>query len=335
MSLLPYARGSIDALMDGRTHVDVAALVEGDLTTLEGHTGTRHICGVTPFVIDEAGRLGVVGKDQLRLWTPPDGPERMARPGTYAIMVGAARATVYVAIVMAAPQEVGQSWVPTPPAPSTQDADVMWVDIRWVGDHLSDDESAVALQAVALSNWHTRTLYCARCGGRVQVARAGWTTHCPQCGVTEFPRQDPTVMVGLLDDEERILLARNAQWRPDFWSLTAGFVEAGEAPELAVRREVYEETALRVGEMRFWDAQPWPFPRSTMLGYFAHLAPDSARVPVPDMVEVTDARFFSRQELKEQVRSGQLETPAGCALARFMLNAWLGEELDPARANLM
>ena len=215
---------------------------------------------------------------------------------------------------------------------------VTWVNLRWCAHLLSDDESAVAAGAVALVNWHRQAVFCQRCGRRVTPTSSGWTTTCPGCATIEYPRQDPAVIMAVLDHSDRVLLAHNSAWRSGFWSVLAGFVEAGESPDRAVRREVLEEVGLAVGEVEFMGAQPWPFPRSLMLGHLARLEPGAAADIHVDGVEIDSARFFTRAELAEEISSGRLEPPGPTAIARAMLEEWYGgplpespRRIDPLR----
>ncbi|MCD4550276.1 NAD(+) diphosphatase [Schaalia sp. lx-260] len=207
-----------------------------------------------------------------------------------------------------------------------------WIHLRTIGHMLSDDEAALSTMAVALAAWHEANPHCVRCGGHTHIAHEGWTRVCPSCEHMEYPRQDPSVIVAVVDEDERILLAHNMNWREKFMSLPAGFVDAGEAPERAVIRELNEEVGLRVDKITYVGSQPWPFPRSLMLGYCAQLHPDSPREPRPDEHEIDRARFFSREELKKAIEQGELEPPAPTSIARVLIEHWFGGELPTPAA---
>ncbi len=249
----------------------------------------------------------------LRLWRPPlEEALRWAGPDGAMLMGRSADGVVHVAVRVAEPIEA---------------SGVSWGNIRWCGHLLPDDDSALALQAVALVRWHAQSRFCARCGHAVETTSAGWTTTCPQCEAIEYPRQDPAVIMAVVDDRDRVLMAHNAAWRAGFWSVLAGFVEAGESPDRALRREVLEEVGLRVGEVRYVAAQPWPMPRSLMLGFLARLEPGAPADPRPDAVEIDQARFFTREELAEEITSGRMEPPGPTAIARYLLEEWFGAPL--------
>ena len=134
---------------------------------------------------------------------------------------------------------------------------------------LDGAEAGLATTAVALDAWHDRHVRCPRCGAATRVEQAGWIRVCVVDGSEHYPRTDPAVIMAVVDDADRILLGHAAQWAPGRWSTLAGFVEAGESLEHAVRREVLEETGVVVGEVAYRGSQPWPFPASLMLGFRA------------------------------------------------------------------
>jgi hydrolase, NUDIX family len=134
------------------------------------------------------------------------------------------------------------------------------------------------------------------------------------------------VIVAITDEKDRLLLAHNRSWKPRFMSLIAGFVEAGEAPEHAVVREAKEEASLDVKEVRYVATQPWPFPRSVMIGFTGKVSGTPA--PSPDMEEVDAMKWMTRAELIDAVNSGELEIPTHTAIARMMIDTWLHAEGD-------
>ncbi len=271
-----------------------------------------------------ADRAEVERIGDVRLWRPTaEQAVRLAGPDGAMLMGRTLDDVVHVVVRVVDPVE----------APG-----VTWADIRWCGHLLPDDDSALALQAVALVRWHAQNAFCSRCGHAVATTSAGWTTTCPQCGTIEYPRQDPAVIMAVVDGDNRLLMAHNAAWRAGFWSVLAGFVEAGESPDRTVRREVLEEVGLHVGEVRYIAAQPWPMPRSLMLGYLAQVEPGEAVNPRPDGVEIDSARFFSRDELARAIISGEVEPPGPTAIARFLMEEWYGgplpespRHIDPLR----
>jgi NAD+ diphosphatase len=120
-------------------------------------------------------------------------------------------------------------------------------------------------QGRALLNWHQRHRFCANCGQRTTLADAGYRRHCEACGASHFPRTDPVVIVAVVRNG-RCLLGRQPHFLPGVYSTLAGFVEPGESLEEAARREIQEESGIRVGPIRYHASQPWPFPASLMIG---------------------------------------------------------------------
>jgi NAD+ diphosphatase len=153
---------------------------------------------------------------------------------------------------------------------------------------------SILAQARSLVGWHARHGFCANCGTRTQTADAGYRRICGSCKAEHFPRTDPVVIMGVKRGD-RFLLGRQAAWPATMWSALAGFVEPGETIEQAVRREVFEETAIRVGDVRYIASQPWPHPSSLMIGMMAEAESESITI---DPKELEAARWFSRDEIK-------------------------------------
>ncbi len=90
--------------------------------------------------------------------------------------------------------------------------------------------------------------FCPRCGTAVtQVEHFGrLRPTCPQCNWVYFP--DPKVAAAALivQDQAVLLVARANSPFQGYWTLPAGFVDAGEDPAVAVQRECKEETGLVV-----------------------------------------------------------------------------------------
>jgi NAD+ diphosphatase len=202
-----------------------------------------------------------------------------------------------------------------------------WAHLRDVGATLSARDAGLATMAVALDAWHARHPRCPRCGERTVPAQGGWVRVCSADGSEHYPRTDPAVIVAVVDDADRLLLGHNAAWPEGRYSTLAGFVEAGESAEHAVRREVEEETGVVVDAVEYRGSQPWPFPASLMLAYRGHAATIELRV---DGVEVTAARWLTRDELAEAVRAGELLLPMGSSVAHALISEWFGAPLPTA-----
>ena len=193
-------------------------------------------------------------------------------------------------------------------------------DLRYLGSVLPADEANLAAHARGLVLWHTSQQFCGKCGSSARPATGGNSRRCvnPECGTEIFPRVDPAIIV-LVSDGERCLLGRQSGWPEGRYSTIAGFVEAGESLEDAVRREVYEETNIRVGAVRYHSSQPWPFPSSLMLGFMAEVDADVVQEIRLNDGELEDAGWFTRKEL----RSGFPKLPFRISIARRLVDNWL------------
>jgi NAD+ diphosphatase len=197
--------------------------------------------------------------------------------------------------------------------------------LRQAGALLSDRDAGLMVHAVALAYWHETHTHCPRCGTPTVPAPAGHLTTCPKDGTEHFPRLDPAVIMLVIDPDDRLMLARNALWPRGRMSVVAGFVEPGESAEHAVVREVYEETSIVVSQVRYLGSQPWPMPRSLMLGYEAKAA-GGQRITV-DEEEIGEARWFSRVELRAAIESGELGIAPSSSIARRLIEYWYGGDL--------
>ena len=190
-------------------------------------------------------------------------------------------------------------------------------DLRFLGTVLPPDEANLCAHARGLVLWHEATHYCPRCGSQSLPAAGGNTRRCrnPECNQELFPRTDPAIIV-LVKNGERCVLGRQSSWPEGRYSTIAGFVEPGESLEDAVRREVYEETNIRVGAVTYHSSQPWPFPSSLMLGFIAEATSDSIHL---NDGELEDARWFSR----EQLQSGDVGLPFRISIARRLVDHFI------------
>lgn len=198
-----------------------------------------------------------------------------------------------------------------PPLPEHGD----YLDLRSIGNELPAREANLAAQARALVLWHQSEQFCGRCGAATSGHAGGNARICTSCDRVWFPRVEPAVIV-LVADGDRCLMGRKAVWPEGLYSTIAGFVEPGESLEDAVRREVFEETNVRVGDVRYHSSQPWPFPSSLMLGFFAEA--DSTGIRLNDQ-ELEDARWFTRDELAGDFP----KLPQRVSIARRLIDAWL------------
>lgn len=206
-----------------------------------------------------------------------------------------------------------------------------WSDLRMVGAALDSRDAGLMVTAVALDNWLRTHARCPRCGAVTEFNAAGWSRRCPEDGSEHFPRTDPAVIVLVRDRDDRALLGRQGRWAPGWFSTLAGFVESGESAEAALRREIHEEAGVVIADgpddIRYLGSQPWPFPCSLMLGY--HAWTDDPAIDV-DGDEITEARWFTRDELAAACASGDVRLPPPVSIARRLVERWYGAELPGA-----
>jgi NAD+ diphosphatase len=176
-------------------------------------------------------------------------------------------------------------------------------------------------QARSLCNWHARHGFCAVCGKPTAMRIGGYRRDCPSCKAEHFPRTDPVVIM-LAVDGDRALLGRQARFAPGMYSCLAGFVEPGETIEDAVRRETAEESGIKVGRVRYFSSQPWPFPSSLMIG--CHAEALTTRV-VRDEAELEECRWFDRAEvlaILDGTHPAGIKAPPPMAIAHRLIRAW-------------
>ena len=206
---------------------------------------------------------------------------------------------------------------------SDEDKSVGFSTLREVGAQLSPLHFELALHATALSNWHRAHPRCPRCGGSTRVDLGGAARFCDADQSQHHPRTDSAVIVLIKDRDDRILLGHQPVWPEGRFSTFAGFLEPGETFEQCVSREVFEESGVRVSEIKYLGSQPWPFPASIMIAFEA--VTDNPEVAKGDGEEITEVKWFSRTELKAAAAEGSLLLPPSISVARKMIEGWLGE----------
>lgn len=207
----------------------------------------------------------------------------------------------------------------TPAGSADDTAEPGWVSLREVGADLDDTEAGLLTTATALHGWHRRHRHCPRCGAVTRVVQGGWVRRCPHDGSEHYPRTDPAVIVAVVDDDDRLLLATGNGWPDGRVSVLAGFVEAGETMEAAAVREVHEEVGIRIADLSFRGDQPWPFPASLMLGFRARALSTGL---TPDEAEIRSAAWYSREELATLVAAGARTLPSRVSIARVLIEEW-------------
>jgi NAD+ diphosphatase len=251
------------------------------------------------LVVDDQARSLLDGTDLLLL-SPDEAPEGDR------LYLGSESGQAYFAVAAALPRKLGAQ-------PR---------NLRDVGAVLSDRDAGLMVHAVGLANWHAAHPRCPRCGAPTESIRGGSVRRCPQDGSEHFPRTDPAMIVLVTDGTDRCVLGRQAIWPGGRYSTLAGFVEPGESAEQAVVREVWEETGIVVHDVVYKSSQPWPFPASLMLGFYALCDPEA--MPVPRDGELEDARWFTKDEL----RDGSAMLPTPVSIAYKLITDWLGSPAD-------
>lgn len=199
-----------------------------------------------------------------------------------------------------------------------------FVDLRAIGPLLPPVPAALYATARAFAHWQARHRFCGVCGAACTSEQAGHVQRCsdPACGAQHFPRTDPAVIMLVHDGGERCILGRQAIWPPGMHSVLAGFVEPGESLEDAVAREVMEEVGVTALDIRYNSSQPWPFPGSIMLGFFARAAGEALAV---NDGELESARWMTRAELLASPEDESFRLPRRDSIARRLVEEWLAD----------
>lgn len=278
------------------------------------------------FTTDRAGHLRADPELLDRLWRAPStrvlrvGEGRVpvvdedGRPRLHLVPPAEAPGNGLRVFLGAAPDGTGYVAVATP-------AEDGWLGLRQLGAVLDDTDAGLMTESVAILGWHATHTHCPRCGTPTEPVESGWSRRCPRDGTGHYPRTDPAVIMAITDESDRLLLGHNPAWPPRRYSTLAGFVEPGESLEAAVRREVLEEVGVVVGDVSYLGSQPWPFPASLMLGFTGRATHPTLRA---DGVEITDARWLTREQLAQASSSGQIQLPSGISIARRLIEHWYG-----------
>ncbi len=195
-----------------------------------------------------------------------------------------------------------------------------FIHLRQFTGSLNGEERALLFYSRSMSLWHENQAFCSRCGARTDPEQGGHIMACsnPSCATKHFPRSDPATIM-LVHDGDSCLLGRQPSWPEGMYSTLAGFVEVGESAEEAVAREVHEESGIIVSNIRYFGSQPWPFPQSLMLGFFA----EAASRDIVRGSELEDVRWFTISETEQLLKRLEGRFPHLDTIARRLIRHWL------------
>ena len=267
-------------------------------------------------------RLGDSRPPEAVFPTGPVGRALMAEADALVIL-GVHQETAYVAADISTLDETEVS---------ARAGENVFEDLRRVGALMAGDQGALLAYARGMVHWHQRHRFCGVCGEPTESRDGGHVRICSNedDAHMHFPRTDPAVIMLIAHDDPEgrgpaCLLGRQKKWVDGMFSTLAGFVEPGETLEEAVAREVFEESAIRITDVRYQASQPWPFPSSLMLGFRAKAITTEINV---DPRELEYARWFTPDELKafgewgdEPPRKNRM--PRKDSISRRLIDDWL------------
>jgi len=193
-------------------------------------------------------------------------------------------------------------------------------NLREISSLIDSIDGSIMAYSRGIINWHIKNAFCPSCGNKIEPIKGGHERKCQnkKCNAIHFPRVDPAVIM-LIYHKNRTLLGRQKIWPQGMYSTLAGFVEHGETIENAVAREVFEEVGIKIKNVTYHSSQPWPFPSSLMLGFFAeaktfHISKNKE--------EIEDAQWFSKEELKHFGEKNKI-LPRKLSISRRLIDDWM------------
>jgi len=181
------------------------------------------------------------------------------------------------------------------PTDSVLPPGMKWVGLRQAYGILPEALFSLAGEAIQILDWERNHQFCGRCSTPTVPAVTEYSRKCPNCGLTNYPRLSPAVIV-LIERNNELLLSRSPQFPPGMYSIQAGFVEPGENLEEAVHREILEEVGIEIKNVKYFGSQPWPFPNSLMIGFTAQYARGDLNI---DRTEIEDAAWYTIDNLPQ------------------------------------
>jgi NAD+ diphosphatase len=185
---------------------------------------------------------------------------------------------------------------------------------------LDDELAHIALYSRGLDLWQRNRKFCPKCGTKNRLEMAGHKMLC-QNNHEQFPHIEPAIIV-LVTKGDKCLLGRKAEWPANAYSTLAGFVEPGETIEEAVKREVLEESNIRVHNVKYFGSQPWPFPAALMLAFTANA--ENEDIKWDD--ELEDVQWFTRNQLLEMLKEGYVTISPRYTVAHNLIVGWLEDK---------
>jgi NAD+ diphosphatase len=258
--------------------------------------------------VNEKIEAYLLNKEDLRLIIPND----IVNP----IFLGVADNTNYIGLDLNENNSEFNLWI--------EKKSIIIDDLRKFGPNLNEVDASFLALTSGMFYWHNTHKFCGFCGSKNTSAEGGFVRICSNlsCGKSHFPRTDPAIIT-LISSGDRVLLGRSPRFPEGMYSTLAGFVEPGESLEQALEREVFEEVGVRVENIRYFNSQPWPFPASLMLGFFAKAKHEDMRI---DYNEIEDAQWFSIDQLrslKHPAISGGFKLPRVDSIARRLVDTWI------------
>lgn len=175
-----------------------------------------------------------------------------------------------------------------------------FIDLRTYSRNIKHDDFLVSAKALLLLDYIRNNRRCGICGSQMIAKISGndRAMICPCCDNMVWPKTAPAIIVAITR-EDKLLLAHNRMFPEGMYSVIAGFVELGETFEQCVKREVFEETGIKVHNIKYFGSQPWPFPNSMMIGFTAEYLEGEIKV---DNDEIIDAKWFTKEEIPGKYR---------------------------------
>ena len=232
------------------------------------------------------------------------------------IFLGVANTLNYIGVDLSSPNQKFERWL--------KKNNIIIDDLRKYGPVLDDIEASFLALSNGMFFWHNTHKFCGSCGSQNFSKEGGFVMKCSnnKCSKSHFPRTDPAIIT-LISFQDKVLLGRSPRFPDSMYSTLAGFVEPGESLEQALEREVFEEVGIKVKNIKYFNSQPWPFPASLMLGFFAEAVNDQMTI---DYDEIEDAHWFSINELKSLEHpsiSGGFKLPRVDSIARRLVDTWV------------